>query len=256
MLVSQIMKKKVIKASTDDDQELVAHKFKTYDLLAMPVVDKEDRLVGVITIDDIMDIIEQENTEDFHKMAAMEPNEEAYLKTSVWTLAKKRITWLLVLMLSATITGNIIEGAEHVLASVAILASFILMLMDTGGNSGSQSSAMVIRELALGGVSTRDYLKVLFKEFRTGLLTSSVLIAVNFIRMLFFTQATLPVIFTVSITLGVTVVVSNVTGGLLPLIAKAFKLDPAVMAGPLITTVVDTVALIFYFMTARAILGI
>ena len=254
--IADIMESSFICVQTFEDQEQVAQKFKDYDLLNMPVVDNENRLVGIITIDDIMDIIDEENTEDFHKMAAMEPNAEAYLKTPIVTLARKRFTWLLVLMLSATITGRIIEGYEEVLTQVAILASFIPMLMDTGGNSGSQSSAMIIRELALGEIGTKDYLKVILKELSISSLTGISLVAVNFIRMLLLTNATFGILITVSITLFITIVIANITGGILPLIAKKLKLDPAVMAGPLITTVVDAFALVIYFMAATWILGI
>ena len=252
-LVSSIMMTNVIKVSTYEDQEIVAQMFKTYDLLSMPVVDKENRLVGIITIDDIIDIIDQENTEDFHKMAAMEPNAEPYLKTKVFTLARKRITWLLVLMVTATITGRIIEGYEEILAQVAILASFIPMLMDTGGNAGSQSSAMIIRELALGDIKTTDYLKVIFKELSVALCVGIGLVVVNFARMLIMGNG-FDVITTVSIALFFTVIIANVTGGILPLIAKKLRLDPAVMAGPLITTVVDSFALVIYFFVATQIM--
>ena len=166
--VHELMETNIISVKTNEDQEQVAQLFKTYDLVSMPVVDKENRLVGIITIDDVVDIIERENTEDFQKMAAMEPNEEPYLKTPALSLAKHRIMWLLVLMISATITGRIIQGFEEVIQSVVILASFIPMLMDTGGNAGSQSSTLIIRGLALGEITTKDYLKVMFKEFRVG----------------------------------------------------------------------------------------
>ncbi|MTM43373.1 magnesium transporter, partial [Turicibacter sanguinis] len=166
MIIEDIMDTNLISVQTSVDQEEVAHLFKAYDLVTMPVVDKENRLVGMITIDDVVDIIEQENTEDFQKMAAMAPNEEPYLKTPVLSLAKHRIIWLLVLMISATVTGRIIQGFEEVIQSVVILASFIPMLMDTGGNAGSQSSTLIIRGLALGEITTHDYLKVMFKELR------------------------------------------------------------------------------------------
>lgn len=256
MLVSDVMETNIVSVKTFEDQERVAALFKTYDLLSMPVVDIENRLVGIITVDDIVDIIEQENTEDFQKMAAMEPSEEPYLKTPVLTLAKKRIVWLLVLMVSATVTGSIIQGFEDVLQSVVILASFIPMLMDTGGNSGSQSSTLVIRGLALGEITTKDFLKVIFKEFRVSIVVATVLAIVNFLRLYFFTSADLMISLTVCASLFFTVVLAKIVGGVLPIISKKLKLDPAIMASPLITTIVDAFALIVYFGFAKLLLGI
>lgn len=255
-LIHDLMDTHVIFAKTNEDQEQVARLFKTYDLTAMPVVDQEQRLVGIITIDDVVDIIEQENTEDFQKMAAMRPNEEPYLKTPVIDLAKHRIIWLLVLMISATITGRIIQGFEDVLQSVVVLASFIPMLMDTGGNAGSQSSTLVIRGLALGEISTKDYLKVMFKELRVGLLVASVLAIVNLGRIMLFENVGFLVAVTVCISLFITVILAKVVGGCLPILAKALRFDPAIMASPLITTIVDTLSLLIYFCLATAILGI
>ena len=254
--VHELMETNIISVKTNEDQEQVAQLFKTYDLVSMPVVDKENRLVGIITIDDVIDIIEQENTEDFQKMAAMEPNEEPYLKTPALSLAKHRIMWLLVLMISATITGRIIQGFEEVIQSVVILASFIPMLMDTGGNAGSQSSTLIIRGLALGEITTKDYLKVMFKEFRVGFIVAVVLASVNFLRIVFFEKADIMVALTVCGSLFCTVVLAKVVGSLLPMIAKKLKFDPAIMASPLITTIVDAFALIIYFMLARTLLGI
>ena len=254
--VHELMETNIISVKTNEDQEQVAQLFKTYDLVSMPVVDKENRLVGIITIDDVVDIIERENTEDFQKMAAMEPNEEPYLKTPALSLAKHRIMWLLVLMISATITGRIIQGFEEVIQSVVILASFIPMLMDTGGNAGSQSSTLIIRGLALGEITTKDYLKVMFKEFRVGFIVAVVLASVNFLRIVFFEKADIMVALTVCGSLFCTVVLAKVVGSLLPMIAKKLKFDPAIMASPLITTIVDAFALIIYFMLARTLLGI
>lgn len=256
MLVSDVMETNIVSVKTFEDQERVAALFKTYDLLSMPVVDIENRLVGIITVDDIVDIIEQENTEDFQKMAAMEPNEQPYLKTPVLTLAKNRIVWLLVLMVSATVTGTIIQGFEDVLQSVVILASFIPMLMDTGGNSGSQSSTLVIRGLALGEITTKDFLKVIFKEFRVSIVVATVLAIVNFLRVYLFTSADLMISITVCASLFFTVILAKVIGGVLPIISKKLKLDPAIMASPLITTIVDAFALIVYFCFAKLLLGI
>ena len=198
----------------------------------------------------------QENTEDFKKMDAMEPNEQPYLKTSVWTLAKNRIVWLLILMISATVTGTIIQGFEDVLQSVVILASFIPMLMDTGGNSGSQSSTLIIRGLALGEITTKDIFKVIFKEFKVSIIVASILSVVNFFRLYFLTSAGFMVSLTVCASLFFTVVLAKVVGGILPIISKKLNLDPAIMASPLITTIVDAFALIVYFAFAKLLLGI
>lgn len=198
----------------------------------------------------------QENTEDFKKMDAMEPNEQPYLKTSVWTLAKNRIVWLLILMISATVTGTIIQGFEDVLQSVVILASFIPMLMDTGGNSGSQSSTLIIRGLALGEITTKDIFKVIFKEFKVSIIVASILSVVNFLRLYFLTSAGFMVSLTVCASLFFTVVLAKVVGGILPIISKKLNLDPAIMASPLITTIVDAFALIVYFAFAKLLLGI
>lgn len=256
VLIKDIMKENYVSINTFDDQEYVASQFKKYDLVSMPVVDKEHRLVGIITIDDIVDIIDQENTEDFHKMAAMEPSEEEYLKTGVFELAKHRIIWLLVLMISATFTGNIIRKSEDVLQSVVILASFIPMLMDTGGNSGSQSSTLVIRGLALGEIKLKDIFKVMWKEFRVSVVVGIALSVVNFLRVYFIEKVSFMVSMTVCISLFFTVVLAKVVGGILPIVAKKLKLDPAIMASPLITTIVDAVALLIYFGIAKILLGI
>ena len=244
MIIEDIMDTNLISVQTSVDQEEVAHLFKAYDLVTMPVVDKENRLVGMITIDDVVDIIEQENTEDFQKMAAMAPNEEPYLKTPVLSLAKHRIIWLLVLMISATVTGRIIQGFEEVIQSVVILASFIPMLMDTGGNAGSQSSTLIIRGLALGEITTHDYLKVMFKELRVGSVVAIVLSVVNFLRIYFIEHVEFMVGITVCASLFFTVILAKVVGSILPIIAKKLKFDPAIMASPLITTIVDAFALI------------
>lgn len=256
MIIEDIMDTNLISVQTSVDQEEVAHLFKAYDLVTMPVVDKENRLVGMITIDDVVDIIEQENTEDFQKMAAMAPNEEPYLKTPVLSLAKHRVIWLLVLMISATVTGRIIQGFEEVIQSVVILASFIPMLMDTGGNAGSQSSTLIIRGLALGEITTHDYLKVMFKELRVGVIVAIVLSVVNFLRIYFIERVDFMVGITVCGSLFFTVILAKVVGSILPIIAKKLKLDPAIMASPLITTIVDAFALMVYFMLARTLLGI
>lgn len=256
ILISNIMDKNTISVKTCEDQEKVASLFKEYDLVSMAVVDKEERLVGIITIDDIVDIIEQENTEDFQKMAAIKPSEEAYLKTPVLQLAKHRVVWLLVLMISATVTGSIIKEFDEVIQSVVILAAFIPMLMDTGGNAGSQSSTLIIRGLALGDISTKDYLKVMYKEFRVSLIVASILSAVNFLRIYFLENTDIMITLTVCGSLFFTVIIAKVVGSILPIIAKKLKLDPAIMASPLITTIVDAFALTIYFTLARLFLGI
>ncbi|WP_300383841.1 magnesium transporter [Clostridium sp.] len=256
VIIKDIMNTKSISIHTNDDQEEIASLFKKYDLLAMPVVDNEKRLVGIITIDDIVDIIDQENTEDFQKMAAMQPSDEEYLKTNVFELAKHRIIWLLVLMVSATFTGNIIRRFEDVLQSVVILAAFIPMLMDTGGNAGSQSATLIIRGLALGDIKQRDIIKVLWKEFRVSLIVGSSLAIVNFLRIYYLEKVDIRIAITVCVSLFLTVVLAKVVGGALPIIAKRFKLDPAIMASPLITTIVDAVALLAYFSMASWLMGL
>ncbi|KPU46242.1 magnesium transporter MgtE [Oxobacter pfennigii] len=254
--VKDIMKTDIIYISTHDDQEKIALLFKKYDFTSMPVVDNECRLVGIVTIDDVVDIIEQENTEDIQKMAAMQPSEQEYLKTKVITLAKHRIVWLLILMISATFTGKIIMRFEHVLQSVVILASFIPMLMDTGGNAGSQSSTLVIRGLALGEVKFKDVFRVLLKELQVSLLVGITLSAVNFIRIYYFEKIDLLIAITVCISLFFTVILAKLVGGTLPIIAQKLKVDPAIMASPLITTIVDAVALTLFFTIATHLLGI
>lgn len=254
--IKDILDKEVISINTNDDQEEVANLFKKYGYYVMPVVDNENRLVGIITVDDVLEVIDQETTEDIQKMAAMQPSEKEYLKTSNWELAKNRIPWLLILMVSAAFTGGIIRKFEVALQSVMILAVFIPMIMDTGGNSGSQSSTLIIRSLALGEVSPRDLLKVMWKELCVSSIVGIVLSLINFIRIYYIEKTDLRISITVSLTLFFTVVLAKVVGGVLPMIAKKMNLDPAIMAGPLITTVVDAVALIIYFTIAISFLGI
>ncbi|MCL2063879.1 MAG: magnesium transporter [Candidatus Cloacimonetes bacterium] len=246
-LIEDIMDTDVVKINTYDDQEDIAELFKKYDYTTMPVVDKENCLVGIITIDDIVDIIEQENTEDFQIMAAITPSEEVYIKTPVFTLFKNRIVWLLILMVSATLSGAIISGFDNILAANMILASFIPMLMDTGGNAGSQASTMVIRSIALGEVVFKDLFRIVWKEFRVSLLVGSSLAIVNFLRILLFKQASPIIASIVCISLFLTVVMAKFLGGLLPLCAKKLKLDPAIMASPFITTLVDAMSLTVFF---------
>lgn len=256
-LVSDLMDedKQVVSVSTKDDQEDVADIARKYDLLSVPVVDNENRLVGIITIDDIVDIIEEENTEDFEKMALMLPSEDSYLKTSVFKLAKNRIVWLLILMISATFTGKIIENYEATLAIISGLTAAIPMLMDTGGNAGNQTSTMIIRGLALGEIATKDYFKVLFKELRVSLICGGVLAVANFGRLILLGSTDqITTYLVICAAMICAVVVAKCIGCTLPIIAKLIHLDPALMAGPMITTIVDAVTLAIYFALATAFL--
>ncbi len=254
--IESIMETQIIYVSTYDDQEYIADVFKKYGFLALPVVDQERRLVGIITVDDIVDVIELENTEDFHKMAAVQPLRESYLDTSVFKLASKRILWLMVLMISATISGGIIKSYESALEAVVALTVFIPMLMDTGGNAGSQSSTLVIRSIALGELAFKDTLKVIWKEFRVSILVGLPLALINFFRVYLLEGYGMALSITVSVTLLVTVVFAKIVGGILPMIAQKLNIDPAIMASPLITTIVDAISLIFYFSFASWIMGI
>lgn len=254
--ISDIMESDIIKVNTHADQEEAANIFRKYGFLALPVVDKENRLTGIITVDDIMDVISQEATEDFQKMAAMAPSDEEYLDASIWKLAKNRLPWLLVLMISATFTGRIMGRYEDVLISVAVLGTFIPMLMDTGGNAGNQSSTLVIRGLATGDIELGDGLKILLKEFAVSFIVGLALALTNFVRLILIERVGILMSVTVSVTLLVTIVLSKLVGGILPIFAKRLKMDPAIMAGPLITTIVDALSLIAYFAIAKAMLGI
>ena len=253
--IESIMNRNFVSAHANDDQEVVADVIKKYDLIILPVVDIENRLLGIITIDDIIDVIEQEDTEDFHRMAGISPVEETYLKTSAFTMARQRIMWLVVLMISATFTGRIIKSYEDVLQSVVVLASFIPMLMDTGGNAGAQSSTTVIRALSLGDVEIKDIFKILRKEFLTSFIVAVVLAAINYLRLITLTKTSLDVALVVSGTLILVVIISKVIGAFLPVVAKTFKMDPAIMAGPLITTILDALTLSIYFKFATIFLS-
>ncbi|KAB3529276.1 magnesium transporter [Alkaliphilus serpentinus] len=256
LLISDIMNQDIVSVSTLDDQEEVASLFKKYDLITIPVVDTENRLVGIITIDDIVDVIDRENTEDFQKMAAMSPNEEEYLRTGVFALARKRILWLMILMIAATLTGTVITRFENILQSFVVLAAAMPLLMNTAGNAGSQSSTLIIRGIALGEVELTDYLKVLWKELRVSVVVGFTLALANMLRMLILVRSDVTIAFIVSFTLGVTVVMAKAVGGTLPIVAKKLNLDPAIMAGPLITTIVDALALVVYFNVASVLLGL
>ncbi|HOA30588.1 MAG TPA: magnesium transporter [Clostridia bacterium] len=255
-IVGELMDRQFIYAHTLEDRESTAALFKKYDLLSIPVVDNEKRLVGIVTIDDIVDVIDLETTEDMQIMAAMQPSEEEYLKTSVWNLSKHRIMWLMILMFTAIVTGSIIKKYNNLLESALILSTFIPMLMDTGGNSGAQSSTLVIRGLALGEIETKDVLKVIWKELRVGLLVGFALSVVNFLRLLLISRVDLMIALAVCFSLYCTVVLAKLIGGFLPILARKLKLDPAIMAGPLITTIVDVCSLTIFFNISSKLLNI
>ena len=254
--VEEVMDDRVIFTHTLQDQEEVAKQFSKYDLTLMPVVDKEDRLVGVITIDDVIDVIEEETTEDIEKMAGISPTDKPYMKTSVFETYKKRMPWLLVLMFSATFTGTIIQSYQSALASYVVLTAFIPMFMNTGGNAGNQTSVTVIRGISLNEIEFKDLFKILWKEFRIAILAGVTLSAANFVKLLVVDKVTVPVAAVVSLTLIVTVTFAKIVGCMLPMFAKKIGLDPAVMASPFITTIVDAISLITYFNIATFILGL
>ncbi|NLC66011.1 MAG: magnesium transporter [Clostridium sp.] len=254
-LVSNIMEG-VVKVNTDDYKEDVANVVAKYDYISVPVVDSENRLVGIITVDDIIDVLEAEATEDFERMAGTIPSGKPYLKTSAFTLAKNRIPWLLFLMISGMITGNILSQYEAAFAAIPILVTFIPMLTDTGGNSGSQSSTLVIRGMVLSEIEIKDGFRVIWKELQVGLISGLVLSLANYVRLLITYPGQAPMVLVVTLSLFATVVLAKVVGGMLPIIAKLFKADPAIMASPLITTIVDAVSLIIYFHLAEIILKI
>ena len=255
-LVSDIMEDdaQLISVNTLDDREYVVDVVKKYDLLSVPVVDNENRLVGIITVDDIVDVIEEETTEDFEKMALLAPSDDEYLKTGVFKLARNRILWLLILMISGTFTGKIIEGYETLLAGFVALTASMPMLMGTGGNAGSQVSTLIIRGLAVGEIEIKDYLKIVFKELRVASICGLVLGVANIIRMYLFSDGTLEVFLVVSLAMFCAIVVAKLIGCSLPIFAKIVKLDPALMAGPMIATLVDIVTLVIYFGLAKAFL--
>lgn len=250
--IADIMNTNLIKVNTLEDKEEAAKKFDKYDLLALPVVDQEDRLVGIITIDDAVDVIQEANTEDFEKMAAMNPSDDTYFHTSVFKHAKNRIMWLLILMLSSTITGLLITKYENAFAAIPILVSFIPMIMGTGGNCGSQSATLIIRGLAIDEIRARDFFRVVSKETLVALVVGLALAIANGIRiMIQYHQLRLAVV--IGLTIMVTVWMSKLMGCMLPMAAKKLKLDPALMAAPLITTIVDTCSILVYFSIATRI---
>ena len=262
-VIEELMDRNVIYAVTTEDQESVSAKFADYDLMAMPVVDKENRLVGIVTVDDIMDVMEQEATEDIQLMAGMMPSDKPYLRTGITEMWRNRVPWLLFLMLSATFTSMILTKFEDMLAVQAVLVAFIPMLMGTGGNSGAQASTAVIRSLSLGEVEPRDVLRVMWKEWRVAFLCGLTLSVINFGKMLLLdgrilgnAAVTVPVAATVSLSILFIVMFAKVVGSLLPIAAEKIGVDPAVMANPLISTMTDAVSLLIYIYVAKLILKI
>ena len=261
--ITDIMGTDTISVTTTDDQEEVAGTFQKYDLSALPVVDKEERLVGIVTVDDAIDVMEEEATEDIEKMAAIMPTDKPYLKLSPFEIWKSRIPWLLLLMVSATFTGLIISSFESALAKWVALTAFIPMLMDTGGNTGSQASVTVIRALSLGDLEFSDFFRVVWKELRVAVLCAVSLAVVNFLKiqlvdvwLMHNTSVTVTVNLVICITLAFTIICAKLVGCTLPLLAKKLGFDPAVMASPFITTIVDALSLLIYFQVARLLLGI
>ncbi|MCH5257993.1 MAG: magnesium transporter [Lachnospiraceae bacterium] len=255
-LIGDIMHENVISLHTTMDQEEVASIFKKYDFTSMPVVDNEDRLVGIITVDDVVDILVEETTEDIEKMAAIVPSDKPYMKTSVIDAWKKRIPWLLLLMISATFTGRIIASFEDALSKYVVLTAFIPMLMDTGGNAGGQASAIIIRGLSLDEIEFKDWLTVVWKEIRTAMLCGLTLAVCNFAKIMLVERVELQVAIVVCSTLFMAVIVAKIVGSTLPMLAKKIGMDPAVMASPFITTIVDAISLLIYFRIATIALGI
>lgn len=253
-VIADIMHENVISINTLMDQEEVARQFQKYDFTAMPVVDNENRLVGIITVDDIVDILQEEATEDMEKMAAIVPSDKPYMKTGVLETWKKRIPWLLLLMVSATFTGRIIASYESALSACMVLSTFIPMLMDTGGNAGSQASVSIIRGISLDEIRFRDMPGVIWKEARVALLCGITLSAANFIKLMLFDRVQAAVAFVICLTLVVTVFVAKIVGCSLPMFAKKIGFDPAVMASPFITTIVDALSLVIYFQIATVLL--
>ena len=255
-LIRNIMETNIIYVSTHTDKEEVASLFGKYDFLAVPVVDNEERLVGIVTVDDAIDVIQDEATEDIEMMAAITPTDKPYMKTGVFATWKKRIPWLLLLMISATFTGSIITSFEDALSASIVLTGFIPMLMDTGGNAGSQASVSIIRGLSLGEIEYKDVGRILWKEARVAFLCGVSLAAANFVKLLLIDRVTIPVAIVVCSTLVVTVLAAKLVGCSLPVLAKRIGFDPAVMASPFITTIVDALSLLIYFRIACAVLHI
>lgn len=255
-IIGDIMHENIISLHTLMDQEEVARQFQKYDFTAMPVVDNENRLVGIITVDDVVDILQEEATEDIEKMAAIVPTDKPYMKTGVFETYKKRIPWLLLLMISATFTGRIITSFEDALSACVILTAFIPMLMDTGGNAGGQASVTIIRGLSLNEIEFTDILQVVWKEARVAICCGITLALANFAKLMLFDKVGFSVAVVVCLTLVVAVMIAKVVGCMLPMFAKKIGFDPAVMASPFITTIVDAISLIVYFQIAAHYLGL
>lgn len=254
--IGDIMHENVISLNTLMDQEEVARQFKKYDFTAMPVVDNESRLVGIITVDDVVDIMEEETTEDMEKMAAIVPSDKPYMKTGVFETYKKRIPWLLLLMISATFTGKIISSFEEALSACVVLTAYIPMLMDTGGNAGGQSSVTIIRGLSLNEIEFKDMLRVIWKEIRVAVVCGVTLGVANFAKLMLVDHLEVMVAVVVCGTMVLTVFLAKIVGCSLPMFAKKAGFDPAVMASPFITTIVDALSLMIYFQIATRVLGI
>lgn len=254
--IRDIMDTNVVFVRTLDDQETVAESIQRYDLISIPVCDQEERLIGIITVDDIVDVIQDEATEDIEKMAAITPSDEDYMKTGVFTIAKKRVPWLLLMMISSIFTSMIITHFESLIAGLVVLTSYIPMLMGSGGNSGSQVSVTIIRNMALGEIEPRDVLRVLWKELRVAVIAGGVLAVVEFLILLITPEIAATVALTISISLWLTVILAMSVGCLLPMGAKKVGLDPALMSSPMITTIVDACSLLIYFSIAKMLLGL
>jgi magnesium transporter len=257
-IIGRFMDTNLIYAYTDDDREKISSLISKYDLLSLPILDKENRLVGIVTVDDVIDVIQEENTEDFEKMAALRPSEKSYLKSSVWELSKNRLTWLMVLMISGMFIGMLLNIFEEALVGTLIV--FIPVITGTGGNAGSQASTLVIRGIALGEITTKDYLKIIWKELRVSLLIGAALGIINFVRVLIQYPnnplGTYKVAAVIAISVLFVITAAKLVGSMLPLIAKKLKLDPALLAAPVISTIIDGVGLMFYFGMAKILLGL
>ena len=261
VIIKDILEENVISVLTTEDKETVAKMFDKYNFMALPVVDTEKRLVGIVTIDDAIDVMQEENTEDFEKMAAMKPTEDTYFKTSVFTHAKNRIVWLLFLMLSSTFTGLLLERFQSAIAAVPLLVAFIPTIMDTGGNCGSQSSTLIIRGLALDEIKLSDIFKAIWKEIRVSFMIGAALALVTGLRIFLqydgiHNDQSIKIAFIVGVTLMATAMIAEIMGCVLPMLAKRLKLDPAIMASPLITTVVDLCSMLVFFSIATAVMGL
>lgn len=255
-VIGEIMHENVVYANTMTDQEEVARQFQKYDFIAMPVVDNEERLVGIITVDDIVDILQDEATEDIEMMAAVMPSDKPYMKMGIFEIAKKRMPWLLLLMISATLTGSVLTKFENALLAYSVLLAYIPMLMGTGGNAGGQTSVTIIRGLSLNEIEFEDSFRVIWKEIRIALVCGVILAGANFLKLLWFDKVGVLVAAVVCLTLVIVVLLAKVVGCVLPILAKKIGFDPAVMASPFITTILDVLSLLVYFQMASVLLGI